>query len=135
MHRTAGAVRCSRFVYMVANLPRKPAPAVLYSFAAAGGLVPVMPEFNADTNSSSHRLASFRGALQDAEEVYEILLLLVREPNLEAAIVKLHQLGQIAGGTVDEVGRAGRESTELLHQDGTGIRAFTGNEGTAGVLC
>src|SRR3989442_13888199 len=72
--------------------------------------------------------------LQDAEEVDEVLFLIVREPNLEAAIEEVHQFGQIPGGTVGEVGRAGGESAELLHQDGAAIRAFSGDECTAGVL-
>src|SRR6266481_2834842 len=72
--------------------------------------------------------------LQDAEEVYEVLFLFVREPNLEAAIEEVHQFGQIPGGTVGEVGRVGGESAELLHQDGADIRASSGDECTAGVL-
>src|SRR5215831_889122 len=72
--------------------------------------------------------------LQDTEEVYEVLFLFVREPNLEAAIEEVHQFGQIPGGTIGEVGRAGGESAELLHQDGADVRAFSGDECTAGVL-
>ena len=72
--------------------------------------------------------------LQDAEKVYQVLFLLVREPNLEAAIEQVHQFGQIPGRTVGEVGRAGTESPELLHQYGADIRAFSGDECTAGVL-
>src|SRR5436190_4794517 len=72
--------------------------------------------------------------LQDAEEVYEVLFLFVREPNLEAAIEEVHQFGQIPDGTVGEVGCAGGESAELLHHDGADIRAFSGDECTAGVL-
>ena len=66
--------------------------------------------------------------------MYEVLFLFVRKPDLEAAIVEVHQFGQITGGTVDEVGRTGGESAELLHQDGASIRALSGNECTAGVL-
>ena len=62
--------------------------------------------------------------LQDPEEVCEVLFLFVCEPNLEAAIVEVHQFGQIAGGTVGKVRRTGGESAELLHQDGAGIRAL-----------
>ena len=72
--------------------------------------------------------------LQDAEEVYEVLFLFIREPNLEAAIEEVHQFGQIPSGTVGEVGRAGGESAELLHQDGAGIGALSGDECAAGVL-
>src|SRR5437868_1022131 len=72
--------------------------------------------------------------LQDTEEVDEVLFLFVREPNLEAAIEVVQQFGQVPGGTVGEVGRAGRESAELLHHDRAGIRAFSGDECTAGVL-
>src|SRR6266853_258828 len=68
--------------------------------------------------------------LEDVEEVYEILFLFVCEPHLEAAIVEVHQFGQIAGETVGEVGRAGGESAELLHPDGADIRAFSGDECT-----
>ena len=75
-----------------------------------------------------------RDRLQDAEEVYEILFLFLREPNSESAIVEVHQFGQIASGTVGEVGCARGESPELLHQDGSRIRAFSGDECTAGVL-
>src|SRR5262245_18442537 len=72
--------------------------------------------------------------LQDAEEVYEVLFLFVREPDLEAAIEEVHQFGQIPGGPVGEVGRAGSESAELLHQYGSDIRAFSSDECAAGVL-
>ena len=75
-----------------------------------------------------------RDRLQDAEEVYEILFLFLREPNSESAIVEVHEFGQIASGTVGEVGCASGESPELLHQDGARIRTFSGDECTAGVL-
>src|SRR5262249_28684478 len=42
--------------------------------------------------------------LQNAEEIDEVLFLFVGEPDLEAAIEEVHQCGQIAGGTVREVG-------------------------------
>jgi len=75
-----------------------------------------------------------RDRLQDAEEVYEILFLFLREPNSESAIVEVHEFGQIASGTVGEVGCASGESPELSHQDGANIRTFSGEECTAGVL-
>jgi hypothetical protein len=56
-------------------------------------------------------------ALQDAEKVYQVLFFFVREPNLETTIEEVHQFGQIADGTVGEVGGAGAESAELLSQD------------------
>ena len=73
-------------------------------------------------------------SLQDAEEVDEVLFLFVREPDLEAPIEEVHQFGQILGGTVGKVRRACSESAELLHQDGAGIRAFSGDECTARIL-
>jgi len=72
--------------------------------------------------------------LQDAEEVYQVVFLLILEPDLEAAIEELHQFRQIPGGTVGEVGGAGGESAELLHHDGAGIRAFSSDEATTGIL-
>ena len=72
--------------------------------------------------------------LQDAEEVDEVLFLLVSEPDLEAAIEEVDQFGQIAGGTVGEVGRTGGDSAKLLHHKGADIRAFSSDESTAGVL-
>ena len=75
-----------------------------------------------------------RDRLQDAEEVYEIFFVFLGEPNSESAIVEFYQFGQIASGTGGEVGCAGGESPELLHQDAARIRAFSGDECTAGVL-
>ena len=71
--------------------------------------------------------------LQDAEEVCEVPFLFVCEPNFEAAIVEVHHFAQIAGGTVGELGRAGRESAELLHQDGADVRTFSRDERPAGI--
>lgn len=72
--------------------------------------------------------------LQDFKEIDKVLFFFVREANLEAAVVEVHELGQIGGGTIGEVGRASDESPELLHQDRTSIRAFSGDERAAGVL-
>lgn len=72
--------------------------------------------------------------LQNPGKVRDILFLLIREPHLEAPIVELHQFDQIAGRTIGELGSAGGEAAELLHHTGAGIRAFSGDEGAAGIL-
>jgi len=74
------------------------------------------------------------GKSQNLEEVSEILFLFVGKPDLEPAIVEIHQFTQIARGTIGEVRRTGAQPTELLHQDGTYVCTFSGDECAARVL-
>src|SRR5690606_23105971 len=73
-------------------------------------------------------------ASQYAQEIDQILLLLVRVPDIEAAIVEIDDLTQRPRRTVDKVRRSRGDAAELLHDDGAHIDALARDQGSAGIL-